>query len=487
MNKKRIGIIGGGISGLSAACYAAKNGHDVKVFEKNESLGGRARQFKTDNGYTFDMGPSWYWMPDIIEEFFSDFGYTTSDFYKLVQLDPQFEILFKQNSISFPSNFEEMISLFESFEKGAGKQLQNFMQDAEVKYEIGMKDFVAQPCHSWLEFVKPTIFKSALKLNLLTNYRSFVKRYFSSSYLRSVMEFPVIFLGASPKEIPALYSMMNYGGYKLGTWYPMGGFYKLIEAQEKIAKNLGVSVFLNTEITKIHGNKGELPYLVYDGKREYFDEIITSADYHHSETLLDDDKKNYSATFWKKKTFAPSCLLFYLGFRTKLPNLTHHTLFFESDLDVHIDEIYKTKSWPKDPLFYACCPSKTDSSVAPEGHENVFLLMPIATDIEDSEEIREHYFKRLLQRLENKTGIANLESYIDYKRSYCVSDFESDYNAYGGNAYGLANTLKQTAVFKPKIKNQKIDHLWYTGQLTVPGPGVPPALISGKIVANQIN
>lgn len=483
----KVAIIGGGFSGLSAASYAAKNGHEVYLFEKNDQLGGRARQFKTNNGYTFDMGPSWYWMPDIIENFFNDFNCKVSDFIQLVSLNPQFEIVFPADVVSLPSDFKQMIELFESFEEGAGDNLIKFMKEAKVKYELGMNDFVNKPCHSWFEFFSIDLVFNAMRLDLLTNYRSYISHYFKHPYLQAIMEFPVIFLGASPQNIPALYSLMNYGGYKLGTWYPMGGFFKLVEAMESIALKQGVNIYKNQSIDKIIVSNNKVKSLKIGTDILDFDCVIASSDYHHSETLLEEKYRNYSESYWDNRTFAPSCLIFYLGFNERIPNLKHHTLFFENDLDVHVEEIYAKKEWPSAPLFYACCPSKTDKSVAPEGHENLFLLMPIAIGVEDTEEIRLKYFNEMIERLEHKTGFYNLKDKIDYQRSYCVKDFKSDYNSFGGNAYGLANTLNQTAVLKPSLKNKKINNLFYTGQLTVPGPGVPPSIISGKIVANEIN
>ena len=486
-NNRKIAVIGGGISGLSAASYAAKNGYEVHLFEKNDTIGGRARQFKTSNGYTFDMGPSWYWMPDIIENFLKDFDSKSADFFELISLNPQFEIVFPDQSVDLPEDFNDTIALFESFEVGAGKKLIEFMEEAKIKYKIGMNDFVNKPCNSWFEFFSLEVAVNALKLNLLTNYRSYVAKYFKHPYLQSIMEFPVIFLGASPKNIPALYSLMNYGGYQLGTWYPMGGFYKLVEAMESIALKQGVKIHTNQAIDKIIVKDNQAKGLQIGNEVVNFDVIIASSDYHHSEKLLDEQYRNYKQSYWENRTFAPSCLIFYLGIEEKLPNLKHHTLFFENDLDIHVDEIYSNKQWPSAPLFYACCPSKTDKSVAPEGHENLFLLMPIAIDIEDTEEIRLKYFDEMIHRLEQKTGIKNLKSKIDYQRSYCINDFKADYNAFGGNAYGLANTLNQTAVLKPSLRNKKVKNLLYTGQLTVPGPGVPPSIISGKIAASQIN
>ncbi|WP_426474380.1 phytoene desaturase family protein [Chryseobacterium balustinum] len=483
---KKIAIIGSGFSGLSAAAYAAQAGHEVHVFEKNSSLGGRARQFTTDNGYVFDMGPSWYWMPDIIEGFFNDFWKTSSDYYELVSLNPQFEMVFSDVIMSIPKDYSEMRNLFENIEKGAAEKLDEFMEDAKYKYEVGMKDFVTKPCHSWFEFVSPKVAKSALKLDLLSNFHRFVRKYFSNPKLIMLMEFPVIFLGAAPKDIPALYSLMNYGGYKLGTWYPMGGFYKVIEAMSEIAKDQGVQIHLNSNVDEIKIKDGQAKSLIVNGNEIEFDSVIASSDYHHTEkNLIQKEYQNYNEDYWKKKTFAPSCLIYYLGFKEKIQNLKHHTLFFENDLELHTSEIYEDKKWPTKPLFYACCPSKTDKNVAPENCENVFLLMPIAIGIEDNEEIREKYFLEMIERLEKHTRSSNLLSKIDYKKSYCINDFKKDYNAYQGNAYGLANTLNQTAVLKPSLRNKKVKNLFYTGQLTVPGPGVPPSIISGKIAATE--
>lgn len=485
--RKKIAIIGSGFSGLSAAAYLAQAGNEVQVFEKHGQAGGRARQFSTTEGYVFDMGPSWYWMPDIMEIFFADFGYKTSDFLQLISLNPQFEMIFSDEKMNVPESIEELKTLFEKTEKGAGRQLEKFMQSAKFKYEVGMQDFVNKPCHNWLEFVSPKIAKSALKLDLLSNFRSYVAKYFKNEKLRTLMEFPVIFLGASPKNIPALYSMMNYGGYALGTHYPMGGFYQLVLAMKSVAEKQGATFHFNATVEKILSANKKATSLLINGEEIHFDYIVASSDYYHTETLLDENLRNYKEDYWQKKTFAPSSLIFYLGINEKIPNLKHHTLFFENNLDEHIDCIYGERKWPEKPLFYVCCPSKTDKNVAPEGKENLFLLMPLAIGINDEESIREKYLNEMLARLEKHTGISDLVSKIEYKKSYCVRDFISDYNAYGGNAYGLANTLSQTAVLKPKIRNKKLKNLFYTGQLTVPGPGVPPSIISGKIVANEIN
>lgn len=487
LHKKKIAIIGSGFSGISTASYLAQAGHEVDVFEKHDIPGGRARQFTTSNGFTFDMGPSWYWMPDVIEQFFKDFDERSEQYFNLVKLNPQFEMIFENESVEIPENYNNLKSLCESIEIGSGKKLDEFMTSAKAKYEISMKDFIMKPCHNITEFFEVSLLQSAVKMNLLSNFRDYVNTFFKNQKLRSLMEFPVIFLGASPKNIPAMYSLMNYGGYYLGTWYPIGGFYELVKAMQNVAEKQGAKFHFNQNVEKINVKNKTANSLTINKMDHKYDYIIASSDYHHTETLLDKEYRNYDESYWKNKTFAPSCLIFYLGINEKIPNLNHHTLFFENDLDLHIDEIYETKKWPEKPLFYVCCPSKTDSTVAPENCENLFLLMPLAININDDENLRKKYLNLMIERIENKTGVKNLHSKIIYEKSYCVSDFKNDYNAYGGNAYGLANTLSQTAILKPKIKNKKVTNLYYTGQLTVPGPGVPPSIISGKIVAQEIN
>ncbi len=483
----KIAIIGSGFSGLSAAAYLSAAGHEVHVFEKNASIGGRARQLKTDSGYLFDMGPSWYWMPDVFEKFFKDFGYYVSDFYELKLLNPSFDVVFGANdTMSVPENFEDLCALFETTEVGSASQLKKFMEEAEYKYKAGIENLVYMPGLSVTEFADINLIKGVFRLQVFSSFSKHVRSYFSNPKLISLMEFPVLFLGAMPEDTPALYSLMNYAGLKLGTWYPKGGFGKVIDAMKKVANNNGTVFHLNSKVEKIEITDNRAKNIVVNGEIIQCDAVIASADYHHVESkLLPEEFRNYNEKYWDKKTFAPSCLIYFLGVNKKIKSLNHHTLFFEEDLNQHSKEIYKKPQWPTKPLFYVCCPSKSDDDVAPFGHENIFLLMPIAPGLNDSEEMREKYFQIMISRLEKQVE-ENILSHIDYKKSYCVEDFIMDYNSYKGNAYGLANTLMQTAILKPKIRNKKIKNLFYTGQLTVPGPGVPPSIISGKIAAEQL-
>jgi phytoene desaturase len=483
---KKIIVIGSGFSGLAAAASLAKEGFDVTVVEKNSSPGGRARMFES-NGFIFDMGPSWYWMPDIFEEFFAKFGHQSSDFYTLKRLDPSYRVFFDNEDVmDLPALEEDLFKLFDENEEEGSRKLRKFLKEAKYKYEAGLKEYVWKPGNSLLEYFDLKILKSVFRIKMFTSISKEIRALFKNPKLIKLLEFPVLFLGATPQNTPALYSLMNYADMKLGTWYPMGGMYEIIKAMQAICIEQGVKFEFNQDITKFAVEESSIVNVQSKSKAFDSEIVVVSADYHHMEQhVLDEEYRMYDKNYWDNRTMAPSSLLFYLGFDKKIDSLLHHNLFFDKDFEQHAEEIYENPKWPEQPLFYLAVPSKSDSSVAPEGYENVFMLMPLAPDLEDSESLREKYFDIQMKRLEELTG-EDIRSHVIYKRSYCIKDFKDDYYAYKGNAYGLANTLRQTALLKPKMKSKKLKNLYFTGQLTVPGPGVPPALISGQLVAKEI-
>jgi phytoene desaturase len=481
---KTINILGSGFSSLAASCYLAKAGHKVTVFEKNSQIGGRARQYKKD-GFLFDMGPTWYWMPDVFERFFNDFDKKPSDYYQLEKLNPAYEVYFGiGDSEVIPDNLDQIYSLFEKEEKGSSLHLKKFLKQAKNNYDVAVKDLVYRPGVSPLELITP---KTINKLNqLFFDIRSQIQKRFNNPRLIKILEFPVLFLGAKPGNTPAMYNFMNWADFGLGTWHPKGGMFEVIKAMESLAKELGVTFKTNANVEKLNVVKNSVESIVVNGaSHKNADVVLSGADYHHTETLLDGQYRQYSESYWNKKTFAPSSLLFYVGFNKKLNNVSHHTLFFDEEFDSHAEYIYDTPSWPKDPLFYASFPSISDNAFAPKEKEAATFLIPIASGIEDTEAHREKYFDLIIDRLEKLTH-QKLKDDVLFVKSYCINDFVEDYNSYKGNAYGLANTLTQTAFLRPKIKSKKVKNLYFTGQLTVPGPGVPPALISGKIAAESI-
>ncbi len=480
----KISIIGSGFSSLAASCYLVKAGYDVTVFEKNKTIGGRARQL-IKNGFTFDIGPTWYWMPDVFERFFSDFNKTPSDYYTLEKLNPAYSVYFGKNDyITIEDTLEKILTAFEKEEKGSSIKLKKFIDTAKSNYDIAIKDLVYNPGVSPLELIT---FQTAKKVDqFFSNIKRDVRKEFKNERLAQILEFPVLFLGAKPSDTPSFYSFMNYADFGLGTFHPKKGMYQVILAIESLAKDLGVKIKTESPVEKILVENGKAKGLISNGTTHLCDIVLSGADYHHTETLLEKPYRQYSESYWSKKTFAPSSLLFYVGFDKKIKNVNHHTLFFDVDFDVHAEAIYDNPKWPENPLFYASFPSKTDSNSAPEGQEAGIFLIPLAPGLEDSAKLRELYFDKIMTRFETVTS-QNIIKHVIFKESFCINDFIKDYNSYKGNAYGMANTLTQTAFLRPKLKSKKVRNLFFTGQLTVPGPGVPPSLISGKLVAELIS
>ncbi|MFT6601759.1 MAG: phytoene desaturase [Dokdonia donghaensis] len=480
---KKIVIIGSGFSSLSAACYLAQAGNEVHLYEKNDTLGGRARQLK-EEGFTFDMGPSWYWMPDIFEKFFGDFNKKVSDFYLLEKLDPAYYVWFKDEVVTIGDTLDKIATEFERIEPGSSPQLKKFIKNAGVNYDIAINDVVNKPGLSPFELVTP---ETAVRVNqFFKTISDDVRKAFKNEKLVSILEFPVLFLGAKPNSTPAFYRFMNYADFGLGTWHPKGGMHEVIKGMIKLAHSLGVKTHTSAGASKILVDQGKVQGIIVNGETITADYVVSGADYHHSETLLDPSYRQYTEKYWDSRVFAPSSLLFYVGFDKKFDNVAHHNLFFDTDFDQHARTIYDDLAWPEEPLFYANFPSVSDETMAPEGKENGFFLIPIAPGVEDTQALRDQYFDIIMERLERLSG-QNFRNHIIFKKSFCVDDFVSEYNSYKGNAYGMANTLKQTAFLRPNLRSKKVKNLYFTGQLTVPGPGVPPALISGKLVSQLIS
>ncbi len=481
-----VAVIGSGFAGLAAATTLADQGYRVTVFEKNDMAGGRARVFKAD-GFTFDMGPSWYWMPDVFDQYFERFGKKVSDYYTLKRLDPSYRVYFDDGPVDIPADYAALRALFEQLEPGSATHLDTFMNEAETKYSIGMSKFVFKPSHSVMEFAEWQTVKDATKLHLFTSFSNYIRKYFSNPKLLQLLEFPVLFLGAKPENTPALYSLMNYADTKLGTWYPMGGMHEIVKAMVALAEEKGVEMHLSTPVTGVQYSGDRVTAVNTPSGDVNCDAVIGAADYNHiDQHILPKEKRNYTPEYWEKRTMSPSSLLYYVGLNRELPELQHHNLFFDADFGLHATEIYDTGEWPKNPLFYVSCPGKTDPSVVPAGSENVFILIPIAPGIEENANTRDHYFNVVADRLVKHISV-DIREHIVYKRSYAHKEFQSDYHAFKGNAYGLANTLRQTAFLKPKLKSKKFSNFYFAGQLTTPGPGVPPSLISGQVAADEVN
>ncbi len=480
-------VIGAGFAGLSAATSLADKGYAVTILEKNEQAGGRARVFRA-NGFTFDMGPSWYWMPDVFDNYFARFGKKVSDYYDLIRIDPSYTVIFGPgDAVDLPVGLPALEALFEQIEPGSGPRLHEFLRQAAYKYEVGVNKFVWKPSRSITEFMSVKLLWDVTRLDVFQSFASHARKFFSNPRLLQIIEFPILFLGATSENTPAMYSLMNYAEMSQGTWYPMGGMHKIVEGMVSLAQEKGVQIRLNEPVSKIEIENGRARRVITDRQTYDADVVVAGADYQHVDAmLLDAPYRNYSEDYWQKRVMAPSSLLFYLGVNKRIPKLQHHNLFFDEDFGLHAQEIYETPKWPSRPLFYASAPSKTDPSVAPAGMENLFLLIPVAPALPDDEATRDHYYNLVMERLEAHVGEA-IRPHVIFNRAYAHRDFINDYHAFKGNAYGLANTLFQTAFLKPSLKNRHVENLYYTGQLTVPGPGVPPSLISGLVVADEVD
>lgn len=480
-------VIGSGFAGLAAASFLARDGWDVTVLEKHPIPGGRARKMEVD-GFTFDMGPSWYWMPDIFERYFNQFGKKVKDYYTIQRLDPSYRVYFENDVLDIPADYDALKQLFERLEPGSAAQLDRFMKEAAYKYKVGINKLVFKPGQSLSEFIDLDLAKGIFRLDVFNSVSNHVRKHFKDSRLRELMEFPVLFLGALPQQIPALYSLMNYADIQLGTWFPVGGMYKIVEGMHKMATELGVKFEFNQEVTSFKIENNRVTGVVTATAEHMADVVVSGADYHHTENaLLPEQYRSYTDKYWDERVMAPSCLLYYVGLNKRLKDVLHHTLFFDSDFGRHGHEIYTNPRWPADPLFYVSRTTATDLAGAPEGCDNLFFLIPVAAGLSgDDEKLRDEYFQSMIARFEHRIG-QNVSDHIIYQKSYSVSNFVEDYHAFKGNAYGLANTLMQTAVLKPSCRSKKLSNLFYTGQLTVPGPGVPPSLISGEVVAAQVN
>lgn len=482
---KKITIIGAGFSSLYAACLLSKKGYDVSVYEKNESGGGRSRVFEAE-GFSFDMGPSWYWMPELIDSLFEELGEKRTDYYQLTRLDPSYQVFWKDTPPTMvPAGMDALKTLFDTFEKNGGTKLDAFLSDAKQKYDIAVPEFLEKPGIKLSEVINFNVLSKAIKMDVFKSVDKDVKKRFTSKEASEILNFPVLFLGEMPNRIPSLYTLMNYADMGLGTWYPEGGMGALAAALQKIAIKNGVKFNFNANVSEFACDDKRINKIKVNNEWIDVEEVIAGADYNFVEQNLIPEKfRRYSKKYWDSRSLAPSCLIFYLGIDRKVSGLLHHNLFFDEDLTAHGKEIYDDPKWPSKPLFYACVPSKTDLDVAPAHAENIFVLIPIAPDLKDNQEMRDHYFNVVLKRMEHQTG-TSIINHIIYRRDFCIDDFKEDYNSFKGNAYGLANTLKQTANLKPKMKS-KLENLFFCGQLTVPGPGIPPALISGKVAALQV-
>lgn len=484
MAGKKIVIIGAGFGGLSAAILLAKEGFKVTVLEKNNQPGGRAGQF-SENGFTFDTGPSWYMMHHAFEDFFKLAGKDYRDYYEIERLDPTYRAFFDGEQFDISADIDKVYTLFESIEKGSSQRLKKILNESEYLYKKAIP-FLQKPFLTPFDFLELEFAFQFIKKRLFRSYENYINSNFKDKRLQDLLSWHTVFLGGTPASVPALYILMLYADLKLGTFYPKGGMHQVVQALYRLAKEYGVTFEFESPVEKINVIKGRAKEVITPNKTYLTDIILSNADYHHTEQqLLEEEWRNYPKSYWDKVTMSPSTFLIFLGLDKNLDNLLHHNYYFSNDSSSHFKSIQGEKEWPSNPSYYISVPSKSNNKISPEGGENIMLLVPVAAGLEDSEVIRERMGKNVLNHFENLIGTSIKDS-IKVQKTFAHNDYLHGYNAYKGNAFGLANTLFQTGSFRPRIRSRKVKNLYFAGTTTVPGIGMPLAVISAQVTSKQI-
>jgi phytoene desaturase len=486
MKRKKAIIIGAGFGGLSLAPLLAKAGYKVQVIEKNNQAGGRARVWKS-KGFSFDMGPSWYLGPDIFKKYFAEFSLKPTDLYELKRLDPAYRIFFSHDEqIDISPHLDKVYKLFDSLEENGAEKLKKYLAQSKYQYDVSMEHFIYKEYTSLFSFINKKLLKEGPKLNVFDNMEKFTAKFFTSDKARKIVSYTMVFLGGSPKTTPGMYAIMAHMDMNLGVWYPMGGFGKIVEQMVNLGKKYQVSYLFNNSVKKILVENGKAIGVKTNKGTYLADIVISNADLAFTETkLLAKKDQSYPIDYWQKKMISPSAFIIYLGVKRKVPNLKHHNLILANDWNQHFNAIFEKPDWHPNPSYYICAPSQTDPSVAPFGMENIFILVPTAPGLNDSDHMREKYYRLVMDNLQ-KVIKDNFEPDIIVKRIFSQRDFIQDYNAYQGTALGMAPTFFQSAYFRPNHKSKKIKNLYYTGLYNHPGTGVPMVMISSQIAAQEI-
>jgi 1-hydroxy-2-isopentenylcarotenoid 3,4-desaturase len=483
---RRIVIIGAGFGGLSAAGLLARQGHDVTVVEQLDHAGGRATVWAKD-GFTFDLGPSWYLMPDVYQRYFHRMGTSAEAELDLRRLSPSYRVYFgARDVVDVPADLDATLALFDTFEPGGAGKLRRYLDQAAYQYDVAMNEFVYRDYKRLSDFFSRRMLVEGTKLKVFTNLDRYVRTYFTSDRARKVLEYSMVFLGGAPDNTPALYNIMSHVDLVMGVWYPMGGMGAVVRAMQRLAEAAGARFLFDRPVRRIVVRDGRATGVETDEGVIDADIVLANADYHHVETrLLEPRHRQYSARYWETRVIAPSAFVLYLGLDRPVDGLAHHTLFLQHDWMKHFNTIFKRPAWPDRPSYYVCAASKTDPTVAPEGTENIFVLVPVAAGLEDTDAGRERFATMILDDLEAQIG-ETIRDHIVVRRSFAHRDFSARYNAYKGTALGLAHTLRQTALFRPRHKSKALEGVYFTGHYTHPGVGVPMTLISSQLVAEEI-
>jgi phytoene desaturase len=492
VTRQKVVIIGAGIGGLATANLLAKAGYEVHVYEKNGQPGGRADQFKA-GGFTFDMGPSWYLMPEVFEHFYDLLDHDINKQLSLSRLDPAYKVFFEGDvdPITITSDLPKDVATFESIEPGAGESLKKYVARGADIYHLSLKHFLYSNFERVGDFIKKDIVSRGVTMSRLafTPIDTYVSRFVNDQRLKQILEYPMVFLGTSPFAAPAIYSLMSALDFKEGVFYPQGGLYTIIQSLARIGKTLGVSYHYNSPIMHINTALGVATGITLQGDAVVTaDIVISNADLHFTETkLLDEADQTYPEKYWANKQAGPSALLMYLGVKGSLPQLEHHSLLFVDAWKENFASIYDTSTLPSPASIYICKPSGIDTSVAPKNHENVFVLVPLppgkAIARDDLSDIADGYIAQIAKQ----AHIPDLKERIVYTRLFGPNDFAEKLHSWQNTALGPSHVLKQSALFRTPNISKKVKGLYYVGGSTVPGIGLPMCLIGAELVYKRLS
>ncbi|CAI48193.1 phytoene dehydrogenase (phytoene desaturase) [Natronomonas pharaonis DSM 2160] len=478
-------VVGGGFGGLAAACHLAADGAEVRLLEQHDRLGGVAGRIETD-GFRIDTGPSWYLMPGAFERFFGHFDREPSAFYDLERLDPHYRVFWKDGDrVDVPDDPEAVAELFERYEPGAGNAFRAYLDSAEHAYEVGVDEFVYEDRSRVRDCLDPRLLRAVRGLTLLSSMDEYVADYFENPKLRQLVQYTLVFLGGAPHNTPAIYTLMSHVDFNLGVYHPTGGIASVVDGVAELARDLGVDIETGTPVSGLDPADNAITVSTDAGTHRADTVVANAAPAHVDRDLLPDGVAEYGDDYWSDRTYAPSAFMLYLGVEGDVEPLYHHTLVLPTDWDDHFRQIFETPAWPDDPAYYINVPSSTDPTMAPDGHEAVVVLVPIAPGLDDGPAVRETFREQVLNDIATHTGV-DLRDRIVLERTACVSEFGQRFGAPQGTALGLAHTLSQTGPLRPSIRSSVSDSLFYAGSYTSPGIGVPMCLTSGEHAAAAV-